>query len=131
MDKTRRKTRIAQSALAVLAILAPKAISAAPQTLDCILTDVEIKSSGAKFESQVGSEKRSIAVFFDDDAKTLAIKQDGIDTPLRNVAISQTSITGAGTKISLGVDRSSWRIVFQTYGQGSTRNEFGECSFRP
>ena len=131
MAKTRRRTRIAQSALALLAIVVPKTVSAAPQALDCVLTDIEINGPGTKFESQVAAEKRSLAVIFDDDAKTLAMSQDGIDTPLRNIAISETSMTGAGTNITLGIDRSSWLIVFQTYGQRSTRNEFGACRFRP
>ncbi len=119
------------SALAILAIVAPKTAAAGPQKLDCVLTDIEIKSAGVKFDSEVAAEKRSIAVVFDDDAKTLAMKSDGTQIPLKNVAISQTSMTGAGDNISLGIDRSSWRIVFQTFGQGTTRNEFGNCSFRP
>jgi len=119
------------SALAVLAIVAPRTAAAAPQTLDCVLTDIETKSAGVKFDSEVAAEKRSMTVIFDDDAKTLAMKSDGSQTPLKNVAISQTSMTGASGNISLGIDRSSWRIVFQTFGQGTTRNEFGECSFRP
>jgi len=131
MTKSSPRTCILQSALALLAILAPTAIAAAPQTLGCVLTDIEIKSGGLKFDSQVGAEKRSIVVIFDDDAKTLAMKEDGAQNPLQNVAISQTSMTGASGNISLGIDRSSWRIVFQTYGEGNARNEFGECSFRP
>ncbi len=119
------------SALAVLAIVAPKKGATAPQTLDCVLTDIETKSAGVKFDSEVAAEKRSIAVIFDDDAKTLAMKGDSSQIPLKNVAISQTSMTGASDIISLGIDRSSWHIVFQTFGQGTTRNEFGECSFRP
>ncbi|MGO8954535.1 MAG: hypothetical protein ACLPWS_14365 [Rhodomicrobium sp.] len=129
MASTRRRTRFAQSALALLAIMAPQAVFAGPQTLDCVLTDIEIKSPGAKFDSQVAAEKRSITVIFDDDAKSLILRGDGTGTPMWNVAISQTSMTGAANNISLGIDRSSWHIVFQTYGQGSTRNEFGVCSF--
>jgi len=125
-----RRILIAQAALALLAFAVPKVASAAPQTLDCVLTDIEIKSSGVKFESQVGGEKRAMTVIFDEDAKTLVVKQDGTVTPLRNIAISQTSMTAAGDNISLGIDRSSWLIAFQTYGKADTRNEFGVCSLQ-
>jgi len=129
--KPRSRARVAQSALVLLALAAPKTSSAAPQTLECVLTNIEIKSSGAKFESQVGAEKRAIAVIFDDDSKALTLKQQGVETPLEKVAISQTSMTGASGNISIGIDRSSWHIVFQTYGQVTARSEFGECSHRP
>jgi len=128
--KTGGRARIARSAFVLLSITMPKTISAAPQTLDCVLTDIEIKSSGTKFESQVGAEKRAISVTFDDDSKAFTLKQDGLDSPLGKVAISQTSMTASGGNISIGIDRSSWHIVFQTYAQGTTRSEFGECGLR-
>jgi hypothetical protein len=131
MAKTRRINLVTQGALAFLAAMAPNMAGAAPQRLDCVLTDIEIKSSGAKFDSQAGAEKRTVAVTFDDDSKKLTVSQGGIEKPLKNVAISQTSMTGAGDNFSIGIDRSSWRIVLQTYGQGTARNEFGDCSFRP
>ncbi len=131
MARTRPGTCIAVSVLAVAGITAPNMAGAAPQRLDCVLTDIEIKSSGAKFDSQAGAEKRTVAVAFDDDSKKLTVSQGGIEMPLKNVAISQTSMTGAGDNFSIGIDRSSWRIVLQTYGQGTARNEFGDCSFRP
>ena len=67
MARTRPGTCIAVSVLAVAGITAPNMAGAAPQRLDCVLTDTEIKSSGAKFDSQVGAEKRTVAVAFDDD----------------------------------------------------------------
>jgi hypothetical protein len=126
MDKTRRF----KLALALLTAMAPTSLAAAPQTLDCVLRDVEIKSPGAKFDIQVAAEQRAITVTFDDDARSLAMTMDGTATALRSVAISQTSMTGAGDHVSLGVDRSSWRIVFQTYGEGTVRGEFGDCRLR-
>lgn len=130
MKKAGRRIRIALSALALLAGPAQN-VAAAPQRLDCVLKDIEIKSSATKFESLVGAEKRALAVTFDDDAKTLTIEEGGVETQLRDAAISQTSMTAAGSNISLGIDRSSWFIVFQTYGQGTIRSEFGDCSLRP
>ncbi len=129
MARKRYNTGIAASAVVLFAIMGPNTVAAAPQTLDCVLTDIEISRAGSKFESQIAAQKRSVAVVFDDSANTLTVKQDGADTPLSKVTISQTSMTGAGETISIGIDRSSWRIVFQTYEQGSTRNEFGRCVF--
>ena len=130
MRKSIRGTYILQGGLALLAVLAPRTAAAAPQTLDCVLTDIETKSGDTKFDSEEDAEKRAIAVIFDDGEKTLAIQADGKRAALGNVAISQTSMTASAGNISLGIDRSSWRIVFQTYGQSTTRNEFGDCSFR-
>jgi hypothetical protein len=130
MAKTSLIKLVTGGTLAILAAMAPCRLAAAPQTLDCELRDVEINGPGTKFDSQVAAEKRSVAVTFDDDTRSLTITIDGTGTPLKNVAISQTSMTGAAGTMSLGVDRSSWRIVFQTYGQGTARNEFGDCVFR-
>ena len=113
----------------LLAVVLPGIAAAAPQILGCVLTDIEIKSAGAKFDSQVGAEKRAIAIIFDDDAKTLVLKQGETETQLHHIAMSQTSMTGAAETMSVGIDRSSWRIAFQTYAQESVRNEFGFCSF--
>ncbi len=104
---------------------------AAPQALDCLLTDIETKSGGTKFDSQVAAEKRTIIVTFDEKEGALSFRDGAADKPLQNVTITQTSMNGTADDISLGIDRSSWRIVFQTYGQDSLRNEFGICSLRP
>lgn len=95
-----------------------------------MLRDIETKSSGTKFDSQVGGEKRALTVIFDDDAKTMTMKEGGAETPLKDVAISQTSMTAASNNISLGIDRSSWYIVLQTYTFETIRSEFGSCSLR-
>jgi hypothetical protein len=126
MDNARRF----KLALALLTAMAPASVAAAPQTLDCVLRDIEIKGPGAKFDIQVAAEQRAVTVTFDDDAGSLAITTDGTAAALENVAITQTSMTGAGDHLSLGVDRSSWRIVFQTYGEGTVRSEFGSCRLR-
>ncbi len=128
MPRTAHK-RIAAAALA-LSGLGIGPLLGAPKMLDCVLTDIETKGPGAKFDSQVGAEKRALTVAFDDGAKTLAVQQDNVMTPLDDVSISQTSMTGTAGNISVGVDRSSWHIVFQTYGEGSTHSEFGQCNFR-
>jgi hypothetical protein len=122
----------------LIAVLALSAISgsfgiakATPQELDCILTDVETKSEETKFDSQVAFEKRAIIVTFDEQQGSLNLRQGTANKPFQDVTITPTSMNGAADGISLGIDRSSWRIVFQTYGPNSVRNEFGICNLRP
>ena len=103
---------------------------ATPQELDCILTDVETKSEETKFDSQVAVEKRAIVVTFDEQQGLLSLHEGKANKLLQDVTITPTSMNGAADGISLGIDRSSWRIVFQTYGPNSVRNEFGICNLR-
>ena len=106
-------------------------LKATPQELDCILTDVETKSEETKFDSQVAVEKRAIVVTFDEQQRLLSLREGKADKLLQDVTITPTSMNGAADGISLGIDRSSWRIVFQTYGPNSVRNEFGICNLHP
>ena len=94
------------------------AASAAPQQLDCVLTDTE---------GNPGSENRPIVVVFDEDAKTLTAKGGGNSYSFSKVSISNVSITGAVDSVSLGVDRSSFGIVWQQYGADKVSTEFGRC----
>ena len=105
-------------------------LKATPQELDCILTDVETKSEETKFDSQVAVEKRAIVVTFDEQQGLLSLHEGKANKLLQDVTITPTSMNGAADGISLGIDRSSWRIVFQTYGPNSVRNEFGICNLR-
>jgi hypothetical protein len=104
---------------------------AASRQLDCVLTDVETKRAGASFDSQVGAEKRAISVAFDEEKSELSAREGDKVIALQNVTITQTSMSAAADSVSLGIDRSSWRIVFQTYGPDFVRNEFGLCALRP
>ncbi len=118
-------------ALSTLSLLASFGIlKATPQELDCILTDMETKSEETKFDSQVAGEKRAIVVTFDEQQGLLSLREGKADKLLQDVTITPTSMNGAADGISLGIDRSSWRIVFQTYGPNSVRNEFGICNLR-
>ena len=94
------------------------AASAAPQRLDCILTDQEAKPA---------SENRPIVVVFDEDAKTVTAEDGGHVYSLDKVAISNVSINGTVDNISLGVDRSSLGIVWQQYSADKVRTEYGHC----
>jgi phage baseplate assembly protein gpV len=80
-------------------------------------------------ESKPGSESRPIAVVFDEAAKTLTAKDGDHTYSFSKISISNVSINGLGDTVSLGVDRSSFGIVWQQYGGGADKptTEFGHC----
>ena len=92
--------------------------SAAPQRLDCVLTDKEASPA---------SESRPVVVVFDEDAKTVTAEAGGQTYSLEKVSISNVSINGAAESISLGIDRSSFGIVWQQYGTDKASTEYGQC----
>jgi hypothetical protein len=94
------------------------AAAAAPQRLDCVLTDKEANPA---------SENRPVVVVFDEDAKTVTAEEDGQTYNLKKVSISNVSINGAADNISLGIDRSSFGIVWQQYGADKVSTEYGHC----
>jgi hypothetical protein len=126
MHHRRFYSRAVAGALVAGLLSPPVGAIAAPARLDCSLTDIETQGAG-KFDRLVGAENRAITVVFDEQAPALAVYQDGNPRALSNVTITQSSMSGTSSDISLGVDRSSWSIVFQTYGSDSTRAEFGTC----
>ncbi len=112
---------------AALLPLPPAGAIAAPQRLDCSLSVVETKA-GSK--QDVGTEHRSIVVVFDEEAKAITVNQDGISRALNHVTMTQMTMNGYVADMSLGIDLSSWKIVFQTYmpDPESMRVEYGTCS---
>ncbi len=94
------------------------AASAAPQRLDCVLTDTEAKP---------GSENRPVVVVFDENNKTLTAEEGGRSYSFKKVSISNISINGDADSVSLGIDRSSFGIVWQQYGADKVRTEYGQC----
>jgi len=94
------------------------AAAAAQQRLECVLTDQEASPR---------SESRPIVVVFDEDAKTVTAEAGGQTYPLEKVSISNVSINGAADGISLGIDRSSFGIVWQQYGADKVSTEYGQC----
>jgi hypothetical protein len=91
---------------------------AAPQQLDCVLTDTE---------AQPGSESRPIVVVFDEVTKTLTAEEGGRHYSFTKATITYISISGQADDISLGIDRSSLGIVWQQYGADKVATEFGHC----
>lgn len=120
------KSAGALSALAAAHLLLPSALAvAAPKRLDCSLTELET-TVRPKYEAE--AENRAIIVVFDEEARTLAVYQDGNRRVLDHVTITQISMNGYVDEISLGIDMSSWSIVLQTYKPNSMSAEFGACS---
>jgi hypothetical protein len=93
-------------------------VSAAPQQLDCLLTDTE---------AQPKSESRPIVVIFDEAKSTLTAEEGGHLYSFAKVLISNVSITGQANNVSLGIDRSSLGIVWQQYDADKVRTEYGRC----
>ncbi len=105
--------------LLVAAVLANSAAWAAPQRLECTLTDTDAQSA---------VERRSIAIIFDEEATTMNLQESGRIRNLTNVSISMTSMSGGDAGVTIGVSRSSWRVVLQTYQGNSVRTEYGVCA---
>ncbi len=91
---------------------------AAPQQLDCTLTDTKAKP---------GSEHRPVAIIFDEDAKTLTAKAGDRSYSFDKVTMTYIAISGQTGDASVGVDRSALGIVWQQYAAGKVTTEFGHC----
>ena len=114
---------MAYRALTVFTALCLEATSAldvvaAPQQLDCVLSDTETSPQ---------SEKRPVIVVFDQEAKTLAADEGGQQHRFEKVSISNVSITGHANGVTIGIDRSSLGIVWQRYETDLVHTEFGHC----
>lgn len=95
---------------------------AAPRQFDCILTDTEARP---------GSESRPVVVVFDEDAKTLTAKDGDHSYSFSKISISNVSINGLDDAVSLGIDRSSFGMVWQQYAADKVTTEFGHCQPAP
>jgi hypothetical protein len=91
---------------------------AAPMRLECVLT-----SAGADDKETT----RTILVVFDAERNTLVSYQGARPREFADVTISTVSINGNTDDISIGIDRSSWSIVVQTYSQDRVSGELGTC----
>ncbi|MGO8919404.1 MAG: hypothetical protein ACLQJR_26170 [Stellaceae bacterium] len=105
--------------VAAAALLMADAASAAPQRLACTLTDTDAQS---------GVEQRSIVLVFDEEAATMRLEEGGRTRGLTDVSISTTSMSGDDADITVGVSRSSLRVVVQTYQKNSVETEYGSCA---
>jgi len=91
---------------------------AAPMRLECVLTN-----AGADDKETT----RTILVVFDAEMNTLISYQDARPREFADVTISTVSINGSTDDMSIGIDRSSWSIVVQTYSQDRVSGEVGTC----
>ena len=114
-----RIRRLSVPSLAVaLTLVALRTASAAPQQLNCVLTDTA---------DQLASENRPLILIFDDAAKTLTAQAGGQNYNFDNVSISNIAISGSLDSDSVGIDRSSFGIVWQQYRADKVATEFGQC----
>ena len=118
MRVRRRFATLIVAALLTIACLWSTGAAAAPQKLDCVLTDTSTKP---------GSESRPVAVVFDEDQKTLSAEEGGRSYTFTTVTITYISISGRADDVSIGIDRSSLGIVWQQYAGDRVRTEFGHC----
>lgn len=109
---------IAAVAATSIILAANAAALAAPQQLDCILTDTKAKP---------GSERRPVAVIFDEDTKTLTARAGDRNYSFAKVTMTYIAISGQTKDASVGVDRSALGIVWQQYAAGKVTTEFGHC----
>jgi len=107
---------IIPAALSIL--LCTVGVSAAPQQLDCVLTDTD---------GQPQSENRHMTVEFDQETKRLIAREGSQQYSFEKVSISNVAMSGAIASLSIGIDRSSLGIVWQQYDADKVRTEFGHC----
>jgi len=113
------RVAFASLTLCIAATLNPAA--AKPVELRCVIAD----------EAQTDGPSRTIAVRYDEQAKTLEA-QDGDKARIyRNVTISTVSINGSDDETTIGIDRSSSSIAFQTYRSDRIVTEIGSCKPAP
>jgi hypothetical protein len=105
--------------LLMTAVSASPIAWAAPQRLECTLTDTDAESA---------VERRSLAIIFDEETTTMKMQEGDRIRNLTDVSISTTSMSGGDAGMTIGVSRSSWRIVLQTYQRNSVRTEYGNCA---
>lgn len=92
--------------------------TATPQQLNCVL---------AGTAAQSGSESQSIIITFDESAQTLNAKKGDRSYSLSNVSISNVSMSGNDSGVTLGIDRSALSMVWQQYAADKVVTEYGKC----
>lgn len=114
-----------RTAIVALLLFPHAADAAVPKLFDCTLTEFESTA-----DNWLQTEHRVIAMVVDEEAKTITVSQDGTTQTLGNVSFSQSTINGYTDSISIGMDRSSGRLVLQSYGPSLEKTEFGTCSLK-
>jgi hypothetical protein len=118
MRRFRLPTAILVHVGELIAVVIPAVAAPATRQFDCVLTDTG---------TQPGSENRAIAVVFDEAAKTLSALDGAQSLRFASVSISNVTISAATASLSVGIDRSSLGIVWQTYGSTGVVTEYGKC----
>lgn len=122
----RRKIFNPKMSAVVALFLLPNAGWSAPRQFDCELTTIEAATN----PNFTQAEARPIVVTVDQEAKTIAVSQDGVVQLLDHVTFSQLTMNGYTGTVSLGMDGSSGNIVLQSYGPSANKTEFGACNLK-
>lgn len=107
---------------AISSLFAPVVAFTMPVRLECTLKSAEADGK---------ESARKISVVFDTEANTLDFYEGSQRRGLSKVTISTISIDGYTDDLSIGIDRSSWSIVVQTYLEDHVLTEFGVCKPPP
>jgi len=91
---------------------------AGKQRFDCVLTDTA---------EQLASENHAVSIVLDETTKTLKAQDGSRSYSFNKVAISALAISGEVDNASIGIDRSSWGIVWQQYNTDKVVTQFGRC----
>ncbi len=100
-------------------LLGGSTAAAQPSRLQCSVSNETADGASAS---------RTLAITYDEEAKTLVVEDGAQRQDYKNVTISTVSINGAGTDTTIGVDRSSWSIAFQTYRPEGVTTLVGRCA---
>lgn len=93
---------------------------AAPVRLHCVLSS-----------PVTAARPNEITIAFDAERNSLSVDRGQQHFDLGHVTISTISVDGYTQAMSIGIDRSSWSIVVQTYSQTPSIAEFGVCKQSP
>lgn len=121
MGRNSSSNRRDQCAIALLLggwCLFGSAASAAPKRLHCPLSADQADGAAAS---------RTLDIIFDEQEKSLAVEEGGRLQTYKNVTISTVSINGASADATIGIDRSSWAIVYQIYRPDGVSSLLGSC----
>jgi hypothetical protein len=103
---------------ASLLLIFPSGTFAAPKGLTCVISQADTDGKAIT---------RTVGIAFDADANTLTVDDGTQHKDLAHVRISTISVNGYNDEVSIGIERSSWAIVLQTYMPDHSTAEFGTC----
>ena len=105
-------------ALVLSSLMISATAFAGEQRFDCVLTDTA---------EQLASENHAVSIVLDEDHQNSQGAGWQSSYSFTKVAISALAISGEVDNVSIGIDRSSWGIVWQQYNADKVVTQFGRC----